>query len=562
MRQTMHRFAMATVALTLTTAGLARGGEPANPQLSPDAREVLEYLEGVYQDKVLAGYNVYVHTPDDYEQTGKQAAVWGRDIRWLGDLDEVIQHARRHRYILTLHWHWHFDEDSAWGGRRETPVDVGKMVTPGTPEHKQAMIEIDAAADKLEALQEAGIPVLWRPLHEIDGGWFWWTDKETPENTAALWRMIFDHFTNERKLNNLIWVYSAGVGQKKTVEYRKRFYPGDAYVDISGIDIYGVDFKTADPKYVHYFEQMSEVSPNKMLACSEGDAIPNPDLMAAGEIPKWLYAMPWWGAPSQRRPADWAVMTMRHDLIVTLDQLPPFGQGNIAPHVGILHPMDDGSAQFQDERPTIKAYAVDRDGIVDRVEFFAGERQIGVVAESPYELTWPDDMPGCYDVTAVAIDNQGERTRSNTVRMVVGMRDLARGRPVVVSGGENAEAAVDGDYFTAWAAEKGDEASIRVDLGKPYEIDTVLLHWGWKIHPSQLAIDVAVHDPEAEASWTEVKSLDDRPHETWEATDRLEFAPVKARFVRLRALQRAGNQTWSGYKLTAFEVPIPAANAK
>ena len=60
------------------------------------------------------------------------------------------------------------------------------------------------------------------PLHEIDGGWFWWTDKKKPENTAALWRLMYDHFTRTRKLDNLIWVYSAGVG-KGDAEYRKRF---------------------------------------------------------------------------------------------------------------------------------------------------------------------------------------------------------------------------------------------------------------------------------------------------------------------------------------------------
>jgi hypothetical protein len=71
-----------------------------------------------------------------------------------------------------------------------------------------------------KVLEDAGIPVLWRPLHEIDGGWFWWTDKEQPENTAKLWRLMYDHFTHTRKPDNLIWVYSAGAGNK-TVEVTK-----------------------------------------------------------------------------------------------------------------------------------------------------------------------------------------------------------------------------------------------------------------------------------------------------------------------------------------------------
>jgi len=555
-----NRLIVAVSLLAVCCPAAAPAGDPVNPNLSPEAREVLDYLHSIYQKKVLAGYNVYVHTPDDYEQTGKRAAVWGRDIRWLGDVKEIAAHARRHRYILTLHWHWHFDEDSAWQGKRKTPVDVGKVVTPGTAEHKQALAEMDAAADKLQVLEDAGIPVLWRPLHEIDGGWFWWTDKEKPENTAALWRLMYDRFTQKRKLDNLIWVYSAGVG-KKGAEYRKRFYPGADYVDISGIDVYGVDFKTADPKYWDYYKTMSRVSPGKMLACGEGDAIPNPDLMRQGELPKWLYAMPWWGAPSHRRPADWAVMTMRHELIVTLDELPPFGEGNIGPHVGILSPLDDGSAWFADGPVEVKAYAVDRDGRIERVEFYADDKLLGTDETAPFELAWEDPPPGCYDLTAVAVDDAGEQTRSNTVRTAAGLVDLARGKRVVASSGESPENAVDGGYYSTWSSAKSDEEWIYVDLGDTHRIDRVNLMWGWKIHPADFAVDVAQQDPEKPGSWTEVYSATDRPYVTWEATDRLRLPATAARYVRLRAMKRAGNQTWAGYQLTAFEIPVPAGRA-
>jgi mannan endo-1,4-beta-mannosidase len=560
---------MRTIAFLVTTAtacilccvDTGRAIEPANPNLSPEARQVLDYLESTYQKQVLAGYNVYVHTPDDYEQTGKQAAIWGRDIRWLGDVEEIVQHVKRHRYILTLHWHWFFGEDSAWTGKRKTPVDVGKMVTLGTNEYKQAIAEMDAAADKLQILEDAGIPVLWRPLHEIDGGWFWWTDKQNPENTAALWRLMYDHFTRVRKLDNLIWVYSAGVGNKE-VDYRKRFYPGADYIDISGIDIYGVDFKTADEKYWTYYRAMSEVSPGKMLACGECDAIPDPNLMHQGKLPKWLYALPWWGAPSQRHPAEWAVMTMRHNFIVTLDELPAFGEGNIAPHVGILRPLDDGSAYFADEPVRVRSYVVDRDGEIERVDFYADDTLIDSGDTAPFEFTWTDAPSGCYDLTVVAVDNEGEQTRSNTVRTTVGLVDIARDKQVVASSGESPQNAVDGDYYSAWSSGKSDDEWIYVDLGETYRVDRVNLLWGWKIHAADFAIDVAVENPDTPGSWSEVFSVEDRPYQTWEATDRVRFEPTAARYVRLRVMKRAGNQNWSGYNLTAIEVPVAREVAK
>ncbi len=547
-----------TLPALLLAAATAAGIEPANPKLDKNARTVLDYLASVYGKKMLSGYNVYVHTPDDYEQTGKQAAVWGRDIRWLGKPEQIAEHATRHGYILTLHWHWHFDEDSAWQSKRTKKVDVGKVVTEGTPEHAQARRELAKAADTLQVFADAGIPVLWRPLHEIDGGWFWWTDKETPQNTAKLWRMLFDYFTKERKLDNLIWVYSAGVGKKKTVAYRKGFYPGGAYVDISGIDIYGVDVRKDVEQYRAYRDAMTKVSPGKMLACGECDAIPDPDKTQAGTLPMWLYALPWWGAPSRRRDVDWAVKTMRHDCVITLDELPALGPGPLAPQVGILEPRDDGTAWFTGPPPVLKACAVDRDGTVGKVTFLAGGKPIGTVASPPYTLTWKDAPPGCCDLTARAVDDAGTETTSNTVRMAVGMTDCARGRPVKASSGTAPEQAVDGDYFTAWTAAKGDEEWLFVDLGAARTIDRVNLLWGWKIHPCRFTVDAATADPEKPGSWTVAHTENDRPYRTWEATDRVRFDPVPARYVRVSAKKRAGNQTWSGYKLMAFEVPVKA----
>jgi mannan endo-1,4-beta-mannosidase len=529
--------------------------QPVNPNLSPTSRKVLEYLDSVYQKNTLCGYNVYVHTPDDYEQTGMQAAIWGRDIRWLGNPAEIAAHAKRYRYILTLHWHWFFNEDSAWTAQRKSKVDVGKMVTPGTQEYKQAMIEMAAVADKLQVFEDSDIPVLWRPLHEIDGGWFWWTDKEKPENTAKLWRMMYNYLTNTRKLDNLIWVYSAGVGNK-TTEYRSRFYPGNDYVDISGIDIYGVDFRKEVDKYREYYNVMSKVSPGKILACCECDAIPDPVKMQSGKLPKWLYALPWWGTPSNRRPTYWTVFTMRHDFIVTLDEIPAFGEGNIAPRTGILEPLDDGSAWYVDKPCVIKAYAVDRDGKVARVSFYADDRLIGTDDTPPYTFTWSDAPSGCYNIRTEAVDNIGEKTTSNTVRVCIGLVDLARGRPVVVSSGNSPENAVDGNYYTAWSSGKSDDEWIYVDLGSVRQIDRVNLLWGWKIHAQDYSIDVATAEPQKAESWKTIFSQTDCTYQTWKATYHISFETTPARYVRMHAKKRAGRQTWGGYQLAAFEVPI------
>ena len=82
--------------------------------------------------------------------------------------------------------------------------------------------------------------------------------------------------------------------------------------------------------------------------------------------------------------------------------------------------------------------------------------------------------------------------------------------------------------------------------------------WGWKIHAQDYSIDVALEHPERPASWTTIYSEKDHPYITWEATYRISFRPVPARYVRLHATKRAGRQTWGGYQLAALEVPVPS----
>ncbi|MDH7570248.1 MAG: type II toxin-antitoxin system prevent-host-death family antitoxin, partial [Armatimonadota bacterium] len=148
---------------------------------------------------------------------------------------------------------------------------------------------------------------------------------------AALWRMVFNYLTKEEGLHHLVWVYSAGLraaGRGKevaSVDYRRRFYPGDAYVDIAGIDIYPNayygwgDFR--EDTYPKAWEIMREVAPNKMLALCECQGVPNPDRMdAAG--PKWLYVLPWYVREKNWNPPDWVKKVYPHELLVTLDELP------------------------------------------------------------------------------------------------------------------------------------------------------------------------------------------------------------------------------------------------
>jgi mannan endo-1,4-beta-mannosidase len=330
--------------------------EPANPDLIPEARAVLDYLASLQGKGTLAGVSGSQNAEAIQKVCGKYPAVLALDLSgwnsppWGQSYNKVVQdtinrakswHQQGGIVAMQLHWiHPSNPNGSAWlgkHGRKEAsrPFDFSAALKPGTETHKELMRDLKGHADYLQQLADARVPVLWRPFHEIDGGWFWWTDGEHPENTAALWRMMFDYFVKERNLNNLIWVYNAGLKPPKgrdveQIDVRKRFYPGDAFVDISGIDIYPnayygwKDYR--EDAYQKAYNIMKQVSPNKILALAEGAGIPNPDMMAA-DGPPWVYCLAWWG-PSERHPEEWIKHTYHHPYVITRDELPNLGRGN------------------------------------------------------------------------------------------------------------------------------------------------------------------------------------------------------------------------------------------
>src|ERR1700709_1516220 len=61
--------------------------------------------------------------------------------------------------------------------------------------------DMDAIAKQLLRLQAANVPVLWRPLHEADGTWFWW-GAYGPESAKSLYRLMYQRYTTVHKLRN------------------------------------------------------------------------------------------------------------------------------------------------------------------------------------------------------------------------------------------------------------------------------------------------------------------------------------------------------------------------
>ncbi len=118
------------------------------------------------------------------------------------------------------------------------------LVSEGTVLNTELKELLNIDARLLRDLKNNGIPVLFRPFHEMNGSWFWWNvgiggAKVDAELFKDLWIYVHNYYTKELGLTNLIWVYSPNFGNID-VDY---CYPGNEYVDITGLDWYA---KSAD----------------------------------------------------------------------------------------------------------------------------------------------------------------------------------------------------------------------------------------------------------------------------------------------------------------------------
>jgi len=582
----------------------AAGEDPADPQLLPEARQVLDYLREIPGRKILTGISSFGGGPPAVRhKTGRDPALYGADIYGYHRDNPPLYHqvvrgtveqCRRwwlHKGgLVSLHYHWGMPGDptnTAWGDKKRDErkrIDLVRAVTPGTEEHKNVLADLNLTADYLKQLADARVPVLWRPLHEIDGGWFWWTDRRTPENTAALWRLVFDYLVKERGIHNLIWVYNAAhvanaIRQTGTFEdnvaWRRRYYPGEKFVDLASIDTY------ANPKLGwgepwedarrRAFDLMQRVAPGKPLAIGEDHVLLNPDV-AQKEGPPWVYCLAWY---SDCRKPGWMRYSFNHDHLLTLDELPPLPGRNVAPHVRIEEPAD--GAELKGSRVELRGVASDRDGNLARVTLHVlggpwrnwflrddeetaklfpettrlGEAEIG--PDGRWSLTWTGAPPGHHNLVAFAFDREGASAGSNAVRITVGLANLARGRPVTASStsphGGPVEAAVDGDPNTMWWSdkEKPDPQWIQVDLGSEETVGAVAVLW-WKPYAKSYTVQV----PDGLGGWRAAGAVEGKRNPLGDMDLIRLNPPAKTRFVRISCTERAVD--WQAYAV--FELGV------
>ena len=251
---------------------MAKEVKLVDSEATASTKALAAYLTGLRKDdKVLFGHQNSTFrsvrdngkTSDIKDITGSEAGLFGIDTLALAGTEcasenplEASIEASKKAYeggsIISLSCHMpNFTNAKITAtGDAKHPYDFSKCdfseskdLTPcadyileGGEYNAQYNAYLDIIADYALKLQEANVPILFRPFHENSGGWFWWGTSTSADSYRAIWRYMVNYL-QAKGVHNLLYVYSPNGPIDNESDYLSR-YPGDAYVDVLGFDYY------------------------------------------------------------------------------------------------------------------------------------------------------------------------------------------------------------------------------------------------------------------------------------------------------------------------------------
>lgn len=307
----------------------------SDTQATAVTKNLYSYLIDLYGKKVLSGQHELADINYIRSKTTKFPAIGSFDLieyspsrRAYGSnpgryIENAIQWATDNNTIMAMMWHWNAPTDLInttgkewWRGfyTYATTFDIEAVLNDTTSEKYQLVLrDIDSIASQLKKIQAAGLPVLWRPLHEAAGGWFWWGAKG-PEPLKKLWRLLYQRLTDYHQIHNLIWVFTL-----ERVD--TTWYPGDDYVDMVSLDLYPSS-TTPSPTLATDWEAIKKIfNGRKPITLSEAGVLFNPD-NARIYGTWWSGFTVWTGDFIRKIPIDELKYTYWDEDVLTADELP------------------------------------------------------------------------------------------------------------------------------------------------------------------------------------------------------------------------------------------------
>lgn len=316
-----------------------------------DKDEILAYFdELIANEQVIVGqhcgdaptttkdyYNTYVDMLAD--ETGRHVGILGADFGWSSGsyypVNTLIDHWNEGG-LVTVSWHgdnpFESGIDVYWNtveNRDKISLKSLRKDEPQTEAWISYRTELDNVAGALQELRDAGVTVIWRPFHEMNGDFFWWgmnaynNQQTNVDDYKALWIDLYHTLTYDYGLDNLIWTYSVipYVGWNAEVT---AYYPGSDFVDLVGMDYYG-----ATPDFPNYEELKSL---GKTIVMSESgprdSCYGNWNMMdlankIKGKAAYFLQWHSWNGAAVAIKDNKNASEMMNSEVVITRDELLP-----------------------------------------------------------------------------------------------------------------------------------------------------------------------------------------------------------------------------------------------
>lgn len=214
-----------------------------------DTKDVTGSLAGVM------GFDALSFTGDELRLNDCE---YNMGVTYVDKMVELTRAAAEQGSILTMSMHMpNFDRvEKRAAVTGSTPKDrehyvnytthisegnVVKRILPGGDLNSSYTGYLDRVAEYGNRMNEAGVPILFRPFHEQNGFWFWWgKDHCSEKDFQNLWEYTVKYLRDTKGVHNFLYVYSPNGHFQTEADYLSR-YPGDKWVDIMGVDSYDDD---------------------------------------------------------------------------------------------------------------------------------------------------------------------------------------------------------------------------------------------------------------------------------------------------------------------------------